>query len=250
MRARRRFKYWLIADLDGTFLGGPAESQERLNALFGADERDIGLVYCSGRSLAKIYPSVRTGKLPVPSAIIGDVGTGLWDSRGQALSSQFDELVARRWAGAQSRVLPQLRALEGLQLQTGTGPYRCSFVYSKRRTAELAAQRVRKLELDALISGGCYFDVLPRNVNKGFAVRYLLELWRLDPEKVLVAGDTLNDLSMLSLSGKELGVHALAVGNADPELRSHFAVNDRAVYSDGHGAAGIWERLEQLGWVH
>lgn len=249
MRSRRRFSYWLVTDLDGTFLGGPEQSQKRLTDLFTDSNRNIGLIYCSGRSFANILPLLQSGRLPPPSAMIGDVGTSLWDTSGHPLSKQFDQLVAQRWGDARLRVLQKTHSFKDLELQTGTGPYRCSFVYSRRRSAELAAESIRHLALDTLISGGCYFDVLPKGINKGFAVAYLLELWGIDPKSVLVAGDTLNDLSMLSLSRHVSGLHALAVGNADADLRREFIAHPRAVYAQGHGAAGILERLQQLSWV-
>ncbi len=249
MRSRRRFRRWLITDLDGTYLGGATPAQQKLNSLFSSEQGEIGLIYCSGRSLAKISPLIEAQRLPRPSAIIGDVGTGLWEASGRSLSADFDRIVATRWAGARPRVLEQLRSWEGLDLQTGTGPHRCSFVYSKKSVAELAAKIVRKLRLDPLISGGCYFDVLPKDINKGFAVNFLMDLWGLDPSEVLVAGDTLNDFSMLSLVDRVPGLNAVAVGNADEELRAKFLPSQRAVYAQGHGAEGIYERLEQLGWV-
>ena len=250
MRSRRRFRHWLIADLDGTYLGGSTQAQQQLNSLMSSGHSEIGLIYCSGRSLAKISPLIEAKRLPEPSAIIGDVGTGLWEVNGRSLSTDFDRIVADRWAGSRPRVLERLRSLQGLELQTGTGPHRCSFVYSKKSVAEIAAKSVRKLRLDPLISGGCYFDVLPKGVNKGFAVKFLMDLWGLDPQQVLVAGDTLNDLSMLSLAERIPGLNAVAVGNADEELRAHFRPSQRAVYAQGHGAEGICERLEQLGWVN
>ncbi len=249
MISRRRFKRWLITDLDGTFLGGSETIRARLSERLCSEPRDVGLIYCSGRALSDISPLIDSGVLPEPSAIIGDVGTGMWDAQGRTLASDFDDLVAERWSGVRPLLLARLHGLEGLELQTGTGPNRCSYLYSARSAAESAARAVREIDVDTLISGGRFFDVLPRGVNKGFAVKFLIELWGLDSSSILVAGDTLNDLSMLRLSDELSGLHALAVGNADDDLRAHFRESGRARYSRGHGAEGIFERLEQLGWV-
>lgn len=249
MISRRRFKRWLITDLDGTFLGGPETIRARLSDLLSSEPRDVGLIYCSGRALSNISPLIDSGDLPEPSAIIGDVGTGLWDAQGRTLSSDFDDRVAGRWSGVRPLLLARLHGLEGLELQAGTGPNRCSFLYSTRSAAETAARAVHEMDVDTLISGGRFFDVLPRGVNKGFAVKFLIELWGLDPSGILVAGDSLNDLSMLRLTEDIAGLHALAVGNADDDLRAHFRESGQARYSKGHGAEGICERLEQLGWV-
>jgi hypothetical protein len=67
--------------------------------------------------------------------------------------------------------------------------------------------------LDALVSDNRYFDVLPKDVSKGPSLLRLLTHLGVANERCLVAGDTLNDLSMLSL-----GLPAVAVGNSEPAL--------------------------------
>jgi hydroxymethylpyrimidine pyrophosphatase-like HAD family hydrolase len=53
--------------------------------------------------------------------------------------------------------------------------------------------------LDPLISDNRFFDVLPKGVSKGPSLLRLLESSSGRPRGLLVAGDTLNDLSMLEL---------------------------------------------------
>ena len=99
------------------------------------------------------------------------------------------------------------------------------------------------MPVDTLISGGCYFDVLPRGVNKGFAVRHLMTLWGLDAAQVLVAGDTLNDLAML-----QLPVPAVAVGNADEQLCARLKLDALTHLAERSGAGGILEAFSVFGW--
>lgn len=51
--------------------------------------------------------------------------------------------------------------------------------------------------------------------NKGAAVRQLQVAWGLSPQEVLVVGDSLNDLPMMT---GELGFRCATVGNADPQV--------------------------------
>lgn len=233
----------LITDLDGTFLGGSATDRDRLHGMFTARERPARLVYCSGRAYHKIKRDIDTGVLPTPDAIIGDVGTGLWNADGNSLCPRFDSEVSHRWANRRDQVLQRLADLPGLIPQERTGPWRCSFLYEDLSVAEQAALRIEPLGLDTLISGGCYFDVLPRGVHKGFAVQHLMTLWGLESHQVLVAGDTLNDLAML-----ELPIPAVAVGNADQQLCSQLRLDTLTHLAERSGAGGILEAFWIYGW--
>lgn len=233
----------LITDLDGTFLGGSRADRERLHRLFTGNDRPARLVYCSGRAYPNIKRDIDAGVLPPPDAVIGDVGSGLWDATGHPLCPRFDSEVAKRWGDRREQVLHHLRGLSGLVIQEITGPWRCSFLYERLAVAEEAARRLAPLGLDTLISGGCYFDVLPRGVNKGFAVQHLMTLWQLEARQVLVAGDTLNDLAMLHLP-----IPAVAVGNADEQLCSQLKLDALTHLAERSGAGGILEAFTVFGW--
>ena len=75
--------------------------------------------------------------------------------------------------------------------------------------------RLRKegLHTNIIYSHGQYLDLLPLRASKGFAVRYFADKWGISLEKILVAGDSGNDLDMMV--GRTKGV---VVGNHEPEL--------------------------------
>jgi sucrose-6-phosphatase len=240
----RPFDFWLFSDIDGTFLGGNPEHQSALRACLTAPGRRVGLVYCSGRSLLHVLPDIQTGVLLPPDAIIGDVGTGLWDARGAPLCTATHAWIDARWRDGTRRVQEALVGIRGITPQIGTGPRRASFFYEEPGAAARATRAIAPLGYDTLISGGRYLDVLPRGVNKGFAVRRVMELWSLQPDQVMTAGDTLNDLSMLRLP-----VHAVAVGNADAELRAGLRDAAHVRHATAAGAGGILEAMHDLRWV-
>lgn len=234
----------LISDLDGTFLGGEKTHYLRLTK-FIADERHARkLVYCTGRAREKVLPLIESGLLPRPDAIIGDVGTSLWDGYGGPLAPEIEESIRFRWQNSGSRVIRALSSIDDLKPQEGCGPNRMSFTYTQHGTVELATHIVKAMGFDALHSDGRYFDVLPAGINKGATVRELVKLWNLDESQVVVAGDTLNDLSMF-----ETGLQGIVVGNAEPALIAALPSGSKTYCAKNHGAGGILEGLRHFGFA-
>lgn len=231
----------LVTDLDGTFLGGSADHFAELTQLLSVDDQTTRLVYCTGRALHKVQPLIASGQLPRPSAIIGDVGTSLWDGHGQSLSAEVDQLISGRWADSRPRVTAALQAIEHLLPQDGCGPNRMSYTYSHPQAVERATPIVEALGLDALKSDGIYFDVLPKGINKGATVLALMQLWGLSEQDVVVAGDTLNDLSMFLT-----GLPSVVVGNAEAALLEALPLNPNIYRAQAHGAGGILEGLRHF----
>ena len=85
-------------------------------------------------------------------------------------------------------------------------------------------------------SPGRDLDVLPAGVDKGTAAVFLAKHWGVPRERVIVCGDTANDLSMF-----EQGFCGIVVGNALPELRA--LRSPRVYHARGRFAAGVEEGL-------
>ena len=105
----------------------------------------------------------------------------------------------------------------------------------------LAEALVAALDLDHLISDNRYFDVLPKGVSKGPSLRRLIDHLDIRENRVLAAGDTLNDLSMLSC-----GLPAVAVGGAEDALLAQVSDLDHVYTASAIGAGGILEAIEAL----
>lgn len=232
----------LVTDLDGTFLGGTPEQFSELAERLAAMGDDARLVYCSGRARHKILPLIDSGRLPRPDAIIGDVGTSLWDGHGEVLSHPVTTAIAERWGDGRSRVEAALATVPDLLPQAGCGPNRMSYTYTHIDAVATATPIVEAMGFDALVSDGVYFDVLPKGINKGATVLALIRLWALAPEHVVVAGDTLNDLSMF-----HTGLPGVVVGNAEPALLAALPPRLPTYRARAHGAGGILEGLRHFG---
>lgn len=86
--------------------------------------------------------------------------------------------------------------------------------------------------------GNCY-DVIRKNVNKGEAIKTVLEKLNKTKDGAIAFGDGMNDKEMLQVVGE-----GFAMGNAHPDLFA-YAKNRTTTVSD----SGIFNGLKKLGLV-
>ena len=230
----------LATDLDGTFLGGSEDDRARFYDWVERNRDEVGLIFVTGRDSGFITNMVRKG-LPRPDYVIGDVGTTIaeFDADGHlAPITALEEEIATAWGAANSKVMAALRDMSGLKPQSGNFRYRVSFDMDPAAYDDAALDIVSGLGLDALVSDNRFFDVLPKGVSKGPSLLRLLAHLEIQNARTLVAGDTLNDLSML-----ELGLPAVAVGGSEPALLERVAPHAHVHRASGIGVAGIAEAI-------
>lgn len=239
--ARKHFV--LATDLDGTFLGGSGDDRRRLYDWIEANRATIGLVFVTGRDPAFIA-ELCDGGVPWPDYAIGDVGTTIAriDAGRVVPIPELEEEIAARWGDAGPRVRDALDGHPGLTLQPTEFRYRVSFDLDLHAFDDRALGIVDDLGLDALISDNRFFDVLPRGVSKGPSLRRFVAHHGIEEHRVLAAGDTLNDASML-----ECGLPAVAVGGSEPELLDRVSGLSHVHVAHGIGAAGILEAVAANG---
>jgi hydroxymethylpyrimidine pyrophosphatase-like HAD family hydrolase len=86
-------------------------------------------------------------------------------------------------------------------------------------------------------------DIIPAKAGKGNAIRYLLDYLELDPKRLVVAGDSGNDLSMF-----EACPRGIVVANAQPELmRLREEAADTLFFATAECAGGVTEGLRHFG---
>ncbi|NNU79481.1 HAD hydrolase family protein [Halovulum dunhuangense] len=236
----------LATDLDGTFLGGSDIDRRRLYDWIEAHRATIGLVFVTGRDPDFIVELCETQGVPWPEYVIGDVGTTIARVRREARRldpiAALEADIARRWGDSGARVREALDAHPGLTLQPTAFRYRVSYDLDPDAFDGSAADKVAALGLDHLISDNRYFDVLPKGVSKGPSLRRLVAHLGLDEGRVLAAGDTLNDHSMLAS-----GLRAVAVGGSEPALLERLEEADHIHRAEAIGAAGILEAVAAFG---
>ena len=149
--------------------------------------------------------------------------------------------IAKAWNDAGDRVRAVLDGHPGLTPQPTAFRYRVSYDLDLAVFDPSAVGKVAALGLEALISDNRFFDVLPRGVSKGPSILRLIRHLGRDPARVLVAGDTMNDASML-----ECGLPAVAVGGSEPALLARVAGLPHVHKARARGAGGILEAIRAL----
>ena len=236
------FTMLLATDLDGTFLGGSQAARLRLYQLV-ASHPDIDLVFVTGRGLEHVLPLLSDPTIPQPDYIIADVGATVVLGESQQPVFQIQDEIEHIWPGDRA-VADALAHVADLQRQEVPQERRCSYFCEEHHIDDEVRRIVDDLGCDLLFSGGKYFDVLPRGINKGHTLTRLVEHLGLDREDVLVAGDTLNDLSMF-----ETGFKGVCVGDSEPGLLSATADLARVYHAGAPGAGGIVEAFEYFGFL-
>ncbi|MEK9713425.1 MAG: HAD-IIB family hydrolase, partial [Thalassolituus sp.] len=187
----------LATDLDGTFLGGSQENRQQLYQLISAHP-DIDLIFVTGRGLESVMPLLADPTIPQPDYIICDVGCTVVDGHTLQPIVEVQGRIDDKWPGEYT-IHAEVEHIEGMVRQDVPQERRCSYFVApdvvEKHLPELEAIG-EKLNCDVLYSAGLYFDFLPKNVNKGSTLTALIEHLNINKADVMVAGDTLNDLSM------------------------------------------------------
>jgi len=238
---------WILAtDLDGTFLGGSAAERQRFYRWL-SDQDSCTLIFVTGREVENTLPLLDSpidGEpvIPRPHYIIADIGTEILDGHTLEPVEPIQDWVATSWGNANDRVQAMLEDEQSIRPQAVEARYRVSYYFDPEDHPVGPIDKVRSAGFDCLLSHERYLDVLPRGVSKGPALLRLLEHCGLRHRPVVVAGDTLNDLSLF-----ETGLAGIAVGHAEDGLIA--AVQDMAhVYRSPYpGVTGIWDGLHAHG---
>lgn len=231
----------LATDLDGTFLGGSEAERAALYDWIARNREQLVLIFVSGRGLDFMRQLARD--LPVqPDHVIGDVGTSVASGPEFAPLPMLEIWLDACWPDdAADRIAQVMRLHPELHPQPVAGGRRRSYFYDQPEPARRAAVKLHTLGFDTLMSDNQYFDVLPRGVQKGATLLRTLDALGLPEHRTLVAGDTLNDLSMF-----QTGLAGVAVANREAALDVAIAHHHNVYRSRHQGAAGVLDALARF----
>jgi sucrose-6F-phosphate phosphohydrolase len=244
----------IASDVDGT-LTGDRSALERLGARL-KERRAAGevfLILSTGRRLEQVCEGFAAEGLPEPDAVVCQVGTEIYlpplSRESASLGAWRDRLLAEY---SRAEALSFLEGIDGLVMQPEefNTPLKTSCYLDGCPDPEAAASSVctrvtpHADRYQVVWSSGRDLDILPAASGKGKAIRFLIEHQGLDPQQVLVAGDTGNDATMF-----EEFARGIVVANAQPELISlASSLGDAGVYRARQPyAAGVEEGLEHFG---
>jgi len=245
----------LASDIDNTLTGDETALRALADEIRDLRERgELWLVLSTGRRIEQVIEGFEAEGIPVPDAVIGQVGTEIFlppfrsgreplEAWAAHLHEQFDRATAIRF----------LEGVDGLVMQPDefNTQLKVSCFLDGAPDPEAAATEIRGRvarsggTYQVVWSSGKHLDILPAASGKGRAIRFLIDNLGLEVGRVIAAGDSGNDRSMFDEFGR-----GVIVANAQPELRAlaegqsehaefYFA---RAPY-----AAGVSEGLRHFG---
>ncbi len=236
MEDQEMVRWLLVSDVDGTLTG----SDEGVAALAGIGIQ-VSLVLNGSRPRESVLRTLELLPLTLRvDGLISAMGTEIclagadqpewidhfrdWD-RGPV-----DEFMEK--AG----VVPHLPEMQSR--------YKASFAvpaerwpYFRRKILDLSPRS------QVVTSGNSDFDVIPSAAGKDNATRWVARKLGFDSSRVIVAGDSANDLAMFNAVRM-----AIAVGNARPELIERADPN-RTYFAREESAFGVIEGLKHWGAI-
>lgn len=261
----------LCTDMDRTIIPNglqPEHPQARKWFAEFCSQPQITLVYVTGRHQKLVKEAIKNYHLPCPHYAITDVGTRIYrivDQQWQPLQEWSDE-IAKDWHGKSHQQLKQLFAdIPALQLQESgkQNSHKLSYYVAQHvqhndlllmMKERLEAQKVEATlvwSMDEPKAIGL-LDVLPRNATKLHAIHFLRQQLNYSLGDILFAGDSGNDLHVLSSE-----IPSVLVANATGDIRdmaqaqsqqhntqpSLYLASGKNTPMNGNYAAGVLEGI-------
>lgn len=235
----------VICDIDNTLLGDDEALAELLTHI-NADPT-LGFGVATGRHLSSALKILSENGVSIPDVLVTSVGTEIHYGRQLRPDTDWQKHIDYRWERERLRQL--LEGVPGLRMQPKENQrsHKISYYIDPDKAPPIRELprhlRSHNLSANLIYSHQSYLDLLPIRASKGQAVRYLGAKWGIAPQRMLVAGDSGNDIEMLR--GDTLGV---VVGNYSPELR-HLRGEPKIYFASGHYARGVVEGLEHYAFL-
>jgi len=236
----------VVCDIDNTLIGDKAALAKLMQKLQETDGH-VGFGVATGRRIESAKKVLSEWKVPVPDFFISSVGSEIHYGPKLFEDNGWKRHIGYRWKPEAIR--EAMRDLPGIRLQPKEDQreHKISYFIEPTKAPGLREiiRHLRKLDLhvSAIYSHQAFLDLLPVRASKGAALRYLADKWGIQIDRVLVAGDSGNDVEMLN--GDTLGV---VVGNHSPELE-RLRDRDRIFFAEGHYAWGILQGMEHYDFL-
>ena len=253
MNAPNISPFLFVTDLDNTLVGDDA-ALALLNQELASHRQQYNskIVYATGRSLYLYRLLAEAKSLLTPDALITSVGTEMYfDKKHEEYDPEWAEILSQGWSREKIvEIASQFSELQS-QPKSEQNPFKISYYLAEAVAKETIAKLKTALDengfkIKLIYSAGQDLDLLPRNGDKGLAVKFLRRRWNISAEKTMVCGDSGNDISMFQ--GDEKG---LIVGNAKPELIQWYNANknDNLYLAKSACAGGILEGLKHFSFL-
>jgi sucrose-phosphate synthase len=230
----------LVADVDETLTGDP-EALAALTERLEATDAKVGFGIATGRTLNEMLRMVEQLRLRVPDVLITATGTELHYGAHLLPDRSWERQIRYRWE--KDEVERVVSAIAGLDpVAESETQYRLRYRLDPGRAPNLREirryLRQEGLRVTTILDRDVLLDVVPVRASPGLAIRFFCFKWNLEPQRLLVAGDSGNDWDMLS--GDTLGV---VVSNHTPELE-RLRGRSRVYFAKSPYARGIMEGID------
>ena len=235
----------LITDIDNTLLGDKESLQELATLINGNDNVAFGVA--SGRTVNSIVNILKKWKVPLPDISISSVGTEIYYGKRLVRDKSWDKHISYRWYP--SKIKEIMETINGIRIQPASTQrtHKISYYMNSKKapTRELLLKILRnnKIYANVIYSHNKYIDILPIRASKGYAIRYISIKWGIPLDRILVAGDSGNDIEMLQ--GNTL---AVVVGNYSDEIK-HLKNEHRIYFSKEKFAKGILDGIKYYNFL-
>ncbi|MDT8385888.1 MAG: HAD-IIB family hydrolase [Thiogranum sp.] len=232
----------VCTDLDRTLIpnGSQPESPRARPLLRGLVARpEVRLTYVTGRDRGLVEEAMAEYRLPAPDFVIGDVGTSIFSVQGHEWSpwSTWHDVLFAAWGHTDGPGMlalfsdePELTPQEDAK----QGRFKCSFYAPVSIDSSSLQQRMlERLERENLAARIIWsiddnrqlglIDVVPADASKLHALRLLMQHADFGLSNTLFAGDSGNDLEVLTSD-----ISAVLVANATESIRTQAREQARA----------------------
>jgi len=234
-----------VSDVDNTLLGDAVALGELLHWL-AVKANDVAFGIATGRSLESAVKVLRQSGVRAPDVLITSVGSEIYYGPNFTRDEGWIHYIRHQWR--RDDLTKALKGLAGLRLQRKLeqGEFKLSYLANLDKMPSLSELRQRlheaNLHANIIFSHDRYLDVLPARASKGHALRYLAYKWGVPLGRFLVAGDSGNDVEMMT--GDTLGV---VVGNHSEEL-AKLRGEHQVFFASSPYARGILEGMDHYGF--
>jgi len=236
----------IVMDIDNTLLGDD-DSLKELIEILKENRNRIGFGVATGRRLESAKEALAEAGVPEPDFFITSVGSEINYGKMLKPDKGWSDHIGHMWKPELVRQI--VDGMEGVNLQPAETQrdFKVSYFYDPKKFVKASVLRKmfrqENIKAKIVMSHGQFLDILPQRASKGLAVRYLSMKWGIEPENILVAGDSGNDEDMLK--GNTLGV---VVGNYSKELQKLKGREDVYFAERGY-AGGIIEGIEHFNFI-
>ncbi len=222
----------ICTDLDRTLLpNGKQPESSHAREIFTdiALRPEVSIVYVTGRHRQLVLAAIDDYDIPLPDYVIADVGTNIYtiNSEWSIWKSWHDE-IGKDWSGMKHDDLDDLfGGIEELRLQESEkqGDYKLSYYVPADVDAEtLLRQMEGRLHASGIHASLIWsvdevediglVDVLPIGASKLHAVEFLIQRKGFHRQNTMFAGDSGNDLAVLTSE-----IQSVLVANASVDVR-------------------------------